>query len=69
MRQYPLETHLFPLTPSQFGINIYTSTLHNLWPILQILDRASSVCQDPDTVLIRVQSMIESPTDRNEFRS
>ncbi|GFW69622.1 hypothetical protein TNCV_489661 [Trichonephila clavipes] len=38
-------------------------------PILQILDGASTVCQDPDTVLIRVESMIERTTNSNEFRS
>ncbi|GFW69617.1 hypothetical protein TNCV_489611 [Trichonephila clavipes] len=38
-------------------------------PILQILDGASTVCQDPDTVLIRVESMIESTTNSNKFRS
>ncbi|GFW61471.1 uncharacterized protein TNCV_347191 [Trichonephila clavipes] len=32
-------------------------------------DVASAVCQDPDTVLIRVESMIESTTNINEFRS
>ncbi|GFU99561.1 hypothetical protein TNCV_4082821 [Trichonephila clavipes] len=45
------------------------SNVHNFWPILQILDGASAVCQDPDTVLIRVESMIESTTNSNEFRS
>ncbi|GFT30185.1 hypothetical protein TNCV_3466611 [Trichonephila clavipes] len=35
------------------------------WPILQILDGDSAVCQDPDIVLIRVESTIDS----NEFRS
>ncbi|GFV78297.1 hypothetical protein TNCV_94571 [Trichonephila clavipes] len=55
MQRYPLETHLFPLTKSsQFGNHIQTSTVHNFWLILQILDGASAVCQDPDTVLIRV---------------
>ncbi|GFV14822.1 hypothetical protein TNCV_2752421, partial [Trichonephila clavipes] len=34
-----------------------------LWPILQILDGAPAVSQDPDTVLIRVESMNESTTD------
>ncbi|GFS64974.1 hypothetical protein TNCV_1584621 [Trichonephila clavipes] len=58
--------HLFPLTKrSQFGNNFQTSTVHNFWPLLQILDGAPAVCQDPDTVLIRV----ESTTDSNEFRS
>ncbi|GFU46238.1 hypothetical protein TNCV_2155691 [Trichonephila clavipes] len=53
MLLYPLETHLFPLTkPSQFRNNIQTNTVHNIWPILQILDRAPTVCQDLDTVLI-----------------
>ncbi|GFW07588.1 hypothetical protein TNCV_3917211 [Trichonephila clavipes] len=42
---------------------------YNFWPILQILDGASAVFQDPDTVLIRVESMIESTTNSNEFRS
>ncbi|GFX87501.1 mariner Mos1 transposase [Trichonephila clavipes] len=46
-----------------------TSTVHNFWPILQILDGASAVCQDPDTVLIRVESLIESTTNSNDFRS
>ncbi|GFV49809.1 hypothetical protein TNCV_1390911 [Trichonephila clavipes] len=46
-----------------------TSIVHNFWPILQILDGASAVCQDPDTVLIRVESMIENTTNSNEFRS
>ncbi|GFW20144.1 hypothetical protein TNCV_2320851 [Trichonephila clavipes] len=46
-----------------------TSTVHNFWPIFQILDGASAVCQDPDTTLIRVESMIESTTNSNEFRS
>ncbi|GFY15452.1 hypothetical protein TNCV_1572631 [Trichonephila clavipes] len=46
-----------------------TSTVDNFWPILQILDGAFAVCQDPDTVLIRVESMIESTTNSNEFRS
>ncbi|GFY14364.1 hypothetical protein TNCV_1021291 [Trichonephila clavipes] len=32
-------------------------------------DAASTVCQDPDTVLIRVESIIESTTKSNEFRS
>ncbi|GFV21840.1 hypothetical protein TNCV_4525271 [Trichonephila clavipes] len=27
-----------------------------------------AVCQDPDTVLIRVESMIESTSNSNEFR-
>ncbi|GFU91890.1 hypothetical protein TNCV_3192741 [Trichonephila clavipes] len=66
MRRYSLETYLFPLTKtSQFGYNIKISTVHNFWPILQILDGASAVCQDPETVLIRV----ESTTNSNEFRS
>ncbi|GFV62269.1 hypothetical protein TNCV_985331 [Trichonephila clavipes] len=34
-----------------------------------MLDGASAVCQDPDTVLIRVENMIESTTNTNEFRS
>ncbi|GFV48926.1 uncharacterized protein TNCV_1343351 [Trichonephila clavipes] len=34
-----------------------------------MLDGASAVCQDPDTVLIRVGNMIKSPTNSNEFRS
>ncbi|GFV01226.1 hypothetical protein TNCV_3374601 [Trichonephila clavipes] len=46
-----------------------TSTVHNFRPILQILDGASAVCQDPDTILIRVESMIEISTNSNEFRS
>ncbi|GFT50026.1 hypothetical protein TNCV_4352301, partial [Trichonephila clavipes] len=37
-------------------------------PTLQILDGASAVRQDPDTVLIRVESMI-STINSNEFRS
>ncbi|GFS90708.1 hypothetical protein TNCV_3771321 [Trichonephila clavipes] len=37
--------------------------------MFQILDGASVVCQDPDTVLIRIDSMIESTTNDNEFRS
>ncbi|GFX28482.1 hypothetical protein TNCV_1152911 [Trichonephila clavipes] len=45
------------------------STVHNFWPIFQILDGASAVFQDPDTVLIRVESMIESTNNSNEFRS
>ncbi|GFX30109.1 hypothetical protein TNCV_2618201 [Trichonephila clavipes] len=61
MRRYPLETHLFPLTKlSQFGNNNQISTVHNLWSILQILDGTSVVYQDPDTVLIRVDSMRET---------
>ncbi|GFU10307.1 hypothetical protein TNCV_150711 [Trichonephila clavipes] len=40
---------------------------------LLFLDNSSNIgwsfCQDPDTVLIRVESMIESTTDDNEFRS
>ncbi|GFW82891.1 hypothetical protein TNCV_3494611 [Trichonephila clavipes] len=68
MRRYPQETYLFPLTkPSQFGYNIQTSTIHTFWPILQKLNGASAVCQDPDTVLIRVESMIENTT--LDFRS
>ncbi|GFX87260.1 hypothetical protein TNCV_3819901 [Trichonephila clavipes] len=35
----------------------------------QILDGASAVCHDPNTVLIRVESVIESTTNSNEFRS
>ncbi|GFW10957.1 uncharacterized protein TNCV_4459321 [Trichonephila clavipes] len=46
-----------------------TCTVHNFWPILQILDGASAVCQNLDTVLIRVESMIESTTNSMEFRS
>ncbi|GFU22347.1 hypothetical protein TNCV_568011 [Trichonephila clavipes] len=46
-----------------------TSYVHNFWPIRQILDGASAVCQDPDTVLIRVESMIEITTNSSEFRS
>ncbi|GFX12201.1 hypothetical protein TNCV_1103191 [Trichonephila clavipes] len=38
-------------------------------PILQILDGAPAACQDPDTVLIRVESMIKSASNSNEFRS
>ncbi|GFX94943.1 hypothetical protein TNCV_3045751 [Trichonephila clavipes] len=34
-----------------------------------MLDGASAVCQDPDTVLIRVESVIKSTTNSNEFRS
>ncbi|GFT56715.1 DUF4817 domain-containing protein [Trichonephila clavipes] len=45
------------------------STVHNFWPILQILDGASAVSQDLGTVLIRIESMIESTTNSNEFRS
>ncbi|GFU47096.1 hypothetical protein TNCV_2616651 [Trichonephila clavipes] len=60
IRRYPPETHVFLLTkPSLFGYNIWTSTIHNLSPILQMLDGASAVCQDPDTVLTRVENMIE----------
>ncbi|GFW94529.1 hypothetical protein TNCV_3904391 [Trichonephila clavipes] len=46
-----------------------TSADHNLLPIIQTVDGASAVCQDPDTVLIRVESMIESPTNSDVFRS
>ncbi|GFT28614.1 hypothetical protein TNCV_4832051 [Trichonephila clavipes] len=46
-----------------------TCTVHNLELILQILDGAPAVCQDSDTVLIRVESLIESTTDSNDFRS
>ncbi|GFV43639.1 hypothetical protein TNCV_2679401 [Trichonephila clavipes] len=70
MRRYSLETHLFPMTkPSLFGNNIQFSTVHNLWPILQVLLGAPAVCQDLDTVLIREESMIESTTESNEFQS
>ncbi|GFS55725.1 hypothetical protein TNCV_838941, partial [Trichonephila clavipes] len=34
-----------------------------------MLNGASTVCQDPDTVLIKVESMSESTTDSYEFRS
>ncbi|GFV50047.1 hypothetical protein TNCV_2354321 [Trichonephila clavipes] len=65
-----VSTEWFPLTKtSQFGSNIYPSTVHNIWQILQILDGASAVCQDPDNVLIRVESMIGNTTDGNGFRS
>ncbi|GFT78177.1 hypothetical protein TNCV_1749421 [Trichonephila clavipes] len=57
---------LYPLHKSH---TTQTSTVDNFWPILQILDGASAVCQDPDTVLIRVESMIESTTNSNELRS
>ncbi|GFT30451.1 hypothetical protein TNCV_2377391 [Trichonephila clavipes] len=57
---------LYPLHKSHIT---QTSTVHNFWPIFQILYGASSVCQYPDTVLIRVESMIESTTNSNEFRS
>ncbi|GFV06734.1 hypothetical protein TNCV_1611471 [Trichonephila clavipes] len=68
--RYPMETHLFPLTkPNQFGNNIQASTVHNLWPIPQILDETHAFSQDPDTVLITVESMIKKTTDSNEFRS
>ncbi|GFY14590.1 hypothetical protein TNCV_4827941 [Trichonephila clavipes] len=54
----------------QWGnVNVKTSTVHIFWPIPQILDGASAVCQDSDTILIRVESMIESTTNSNEFRS
>ncbi|GFU68364.1 hypothetical protein TNCV_3077521 [Trichonephila clavipes] len=70
MQRYLLQTHLLHLTnPSQFRSNIQTSTVHNFWPILQVFDGAQSVCQDPNTALIRVESMIESIPDGNEFRS
>ncbi|GFV31277.1 hypothetical protein TNCV_1640291 [Trichonephila clavipes] len=69
MRRYPLDTYLFPLTKrNQFGYNIYTSTVHNFWPILQILEGPSAVCQDSDTVLIRAESMIQSTPNSNEFQ-
>ncbi|GFV33332.1 hypothetical protein TNCV_1498521 [Trichonephila clavipes] len=45
------------------------SVLSIIWPILQILNGPSTVCKDPDTVLIKVESMIESTTDSNEFQS
>ncbi|GFU39912.1 hypothetical protein TNCV_2531601 [Trichonephila clavipes] len=65
-RRYPLETHLFSLTKSsQFRNNIQNNTVHNLWPILQILNGIPAVCKDPDTPLIRVESMIESSTGHN----
>ncbi|GFW59039.1 hypothetical protein TNCV_2831451 [Trichonephila clavipes] len=54
---------------SVFNSNVLTSTVHNFWPVLQILDGASAVYQDSDTVLIRVESMIEKTTNSNEFRS
>ncbi|GFV01295.1 hypothetical protein TNCV_3375291 [Trichonephila clavipes] len=54
----------FPLRkPSQLGNNIQTSKVHNLWSFLQELDKAPAVFQDPDIVLIRVESMIKSTTD------
>ncbi|GFV18705.1 hypothetical protein TNCV_4755921 [Trichonephila clavipes] len=66
MQRNPLETHVFPLTKSsQFEYNIYTSIIHNFWPIPQILNGASAVCQDSDTVLIQV----ESTTNSYEFWS
>ncbi|GFX67685.1 hypothetical protein TNCV_3934271 [Trichonephila clavipes] len=46
-----------------------TSTVHNFWPILQTLNGASAVYQDPDNVLIRVESMIESTTNSNGLLS
>ncbi|GFU82314.1 hypothetical protein TNCV_3195861 [Trichonephila clavipes] len=61
MRRYPLKTHLFILTkPNYFLNNIQISTVHNLWPIPQILDESLAVGQDPGTVLIRVESVIEN---------
>ncbi|GFV68231.1 hypothetical protein TNCV_1875131 [Trichonephila clavipes] len=58
-----------PMIPPVHKVHQTTSTVHNSLPIFQILDGASAVCQDPDTVLIRVESMIESTTNSNEFRS
>ncbi|GFX30316.1 hypothetical protein TNCV_1964221 [Trichonephila clavipes] len=40
-----------------------------IWPILQILDGVSALYQDPNTVLIRLETMIESTDDSNGFRS
>ncbi|GFV37743.1 hypothetical protein TNCV_2281751 [Trichonephila clavipes] len=50
---------LVPSLPN-FRNNIQTSTTHNLWLILQILDGAPAVWQDPEAVLIRAVSLIES---------
>ncbi|GFW36584.1 hypothetical protein TNCV_1955841 [Trichonephila clavipes] len=61
-----MEALLFLMTkPSQFRNNIQISAVHNLWPVFQILDGSPAVCHDPDTVLIRVESMVESPTDNS----
>ncbi|GFS89954.1 hypothetical protein TNCV_506841 [Trichonephila clavipes] len=56
---------LYPLHKSH---TTQTSTVY-IWSTLQILDGASANCQDPDTVLKRVESMIESTINSNEFRS
>ncbi|GFU86462.1 hypothetical protein TNCV_1418141 [Trichonephila clavipes] len=70
IRWYLLETYLFPLTKtSQFGYNIYTSTVHNFWPIVQILDGASAIGQDPDIVHIMDEIMIESTNNSKSHRS
>ncbi|GFX57721.1 hypothetical protein TNCV_1494821 [Trichonephila clavipes] len=70
MRQYLLDAHLLSLTKrNQFGNNIQTSTVHNVWPVLEILDEAPIICQDRNTVFIRVERTIERSTHSNKFRS
>ncbi|GFT49262.1 hypothetical protein TNCV_4582671 [Trichonephila clavipes] len=48
-------------------MRIFQKKVQTLWRSLYFI--ASAVCQDPDTVLIRVDSMIESTINSNEFRS
>ncbi|GFW34812.1 hypothetical protein TNCV_698001 [Trichonephila clavipes] len=48
---------LYTTKPGQFGNNFQTITAHNLWLILQILDRVPAIFQDPDT---RVENTIDS---------
>ncbi|GFW78200.1 hypothetical protein TNCV_136691 [Trichonephila clavipes] len=50
-------------------IKYWNSTVHNFWSILQKLDGASAACQDPDTVIIRAESMTEITNHSNEFQS